>query len=251
MKKSILIFAVIFIIFSGCKEEIEDNTGTVIGTINTDLDLNWDQIRAKEMPAGNLVTDAIYWYLKENGKNVDVSFFNGGSIRVDTLLHKNGIIPAGEITDSTIWQELLPFNNEIIIATLTGTQLKEILERSVSVLPDWKGWFLQVSKEGKIEVDISQTAQTVTGLTYEEEIETPGERIISFKINGVEINDEETYRASFHAWLGDGGDSYVTLRKLPDDKKEKTGIIDAKAVEEYIKAKSSVTPVVEERIVIN
>jgi 2',3'-cyclic-nucleotide 2'-phosphodiesterase (5'-nucleotidase family) len=61
---------------------------------------------------------------------------NGGGIRSD--------LPKGEVTFNDLLS-VFPFNNTACIATLTGQQLLDVLEFSVSILPYEDGSFMQVS----------------------------------------------------------------------------------------------------------
>lgn len=97
-------------------------------------------IRCQEVPIGNLCADAFRITL-----NTDVALVNGGGIRAG--------LPAGEITYNNLLS-VFPFNNTACSATMTGRQLLDALELSVSYLPDEDGSFMQVSGM-KFEVDVS------------------------------------------------------------------------------------------------
>lgn len=68
--------------------------------------------------------------------NADIAFINGGAIRAS--------LPKGEISYANIFN-VMPFDNSIIIITLTGQQIKEALEHSVSQLPEDFSGLLHVS----------------------------------------------------------------------------------------------------------
>ena len=95
-------------------------------------------VRHRETNIGNFCTDAFREVL-----NVDVALINGGGIRAD--------LPQGEITYNHLLS-VFPFNNKACTATMTGQQLVDALEFSVSFLPLEDGSFMQVSGV-KFEVD--------------------------------------------------------------------------------------------------
>ena len=97
-------------------------------------------VRSEETNIGNFCTDAFRRVL-----DVDVSLLNGGGIRSD--------IPKGDVTYNHLLS-LFPFNNTVCTAYMTGQQLVDILELSVSWLPEEDGSFMQVSGV-KFEVDTS------------------------------------------------------------------------------------------------
>lgn len=114
----------------------------VIGTAEVHLTISDASgnrlVRKQETNIGNLCADAFRTIL-----NVDVAMINGGGIRSD--------IPEGDITYNHLLA-VFPFNNTACTATLTGQQLVDALEFSVSFLPVEDGSFMQVSGV-KFEVD--------------------------------------------------------------------------------------------------
>ena len=124
------------------KEEVLKNGERVIG-INEQLlspdDASGNRlVRHRETNIGNFCADAFREVL-----NVDVAMINGGGIRAD--------LPKGNVTYNDLLS-VFPFNNKACTATLTGQQLVDALEFSVSYLPEEDGSFMQVSGV-KFEVD--------------------------------------------------------------------------------------------------
>ena len=95
-------------------------------------------VRNRETNIGNFCADAFREVLK-----TDVAMINGGGIRAD--------LPQGDVTYNHL-VSVFPFNNTACTATLTGQQLWDALEFSVSSLPGEDGSFMQVSGV-KFEVD--------------------------------------------------------------------------------------------------
>ena len=76
-----------------------------------------------ESELGNVVTDMVLFkakqYSKDLNKNVDFCMLNNGGLR--------GTLPKGEINLGKIF-ELMPFENEIAIVTLTGAKTKQLFD---------------------------------------------------------------------------------------------------------------------------
>ena len=105
----------------------------VLTVLEKALDCRGETLRTKEAVAGNLITDIIRKHFK-----TDIVFLNSGGIRGER------IIPSGNITTEDI-DLMLPFENQVSILSLKGSEIKQILEQSVSFLPLKYGGFLQVS----------------------------------------------------------------------------------------------------------
>lgn len=231
--------------FASCRKKPPVPSSPVLGTCTVDLDANLNVVRNQEALIGNLITDAVYYDLKNKGKNVDAALVNGGNIRFSASQRPDGIYKAGSITNKMV-DEMLPFGDASVIVTLNGIQLKEVLERSCAQLPLSMGPFMQVSKELKVNIDITKQSQVLN--IEETAITTAGQRVTSISINGINIDSISEYRIIFPSYIADGFDGYVTLLNLPSNKKENLVENQALAVKEYISIHSPVTPVQESRI---
>ena len=69
---------------------------------------------------GNFVADSLRWRF-----GTDIALVNGGTLRGDR------IFPAGAVSEKLL-TELLPFANTVDIVTLTGAQLRRVMELSAS-----------------------------------------------------------------------------------------------------------------------
>lgn len=75
--------------------------------------------KAPESALNNLLADALLVQAgKKYGRAIDVSHLNYGGIR-------NGL-PAGAVTTGNVF-EVMPFDNQLVVLTLTGTQLMQFL----------------------------------------------------------------------------------------------------------------------------
>lgn len=246
-KCAIFFYFILILCFqSCCKETIEDPVA--LGEIKVDLDASKNELRTKETLIGNMVCDAIKADAERKGRSVNFSIMNGGGIRFNPESRPSGIYPAGLFTTEMI-DEMLPFGNTNVVVKVTGKELKNIFERSVAQLPMATGPFLQVSKELKIVIDTTKTAQVINELVEPHVIVTNGNRIVSIKINNVEYDSLVTYTLVTSDFIANGNDGYVTFRNISADKKENFDEDQSGAVKEYIIINTPLTPTIEGRII--
>ena len=91
----------------------------VIGTSPVELDGVWEHIRIGQTNLGNVITDA---YLLATG--ADIAFENAGGIRAS--------IAAGTVTYGDVIN-VSPYGNYVVTKKLTGAQIKEMLESSLTI----------------------------------------------------------------------------------------------------------------------
>lgn len=244
-KKIIFIFMISTALLESCRKDEQPPSATPLGTITVDLNANNYAVRKKEALIGNLICDAVKKDIENKGKTVDFVFVNAGSIRFSAANRPSGIYKAGVFTSEMI-DEMMPFGDATVIVKLTGAQLKEVLERSVSQYPLAKGLFLQMSKEINISIDTLQPAQIINidGTA----IVSPGSRIQSIKIKSVNYDPAAMYAAAFPDFIAEGNDGYVTLKNIAASMKDNLVENQSNGVKEYIIVNTPVTPVIEGRI---
>lgn len=101
------------------KAENETALNRVIGTSPVELDGVWEHIRIGQTNLGNVITDA---YLLATG--ADIAFENAGGIRAS--------IAAGTVTYGDVIN-VSPYGNYVVTKKLTGAQIKEMLESSLTI----------------------------------------------------------------------------------------------------------------------
>lgn len=120
-------------------QQIKDTVGSqgnfVIGRSEVDLTI-YDSdgnrtVRKQETNIGDFCADAFRSFT-----NADIALINGGGIRSD--------IKCGDILFNDLYN-VMPFGDMAATGTLTGAQLLDVLEFSVSALPAEAGVFMQVS----------------------------------------------------------------------------------------------------------
>ncbi len=226
---------------------MDEKLSTPIGESLVDLDARKKAVRAGESNLGDFIADAFLWKFKG-----DVAVTNGGGIRGDK------IYPKGEISYKTLTQ-IHPFGNTVVIAELTGEELRKVLEISASALIgpndnyDGKkrtptGGFLQVAGL-KVTYDLTKPP---TIIDNNGNVEKWGERVVKVEVlkNGKwqPLDPKATYKVITNSWTGHGGDKYYIFKKkgvydttMP--------IVDVMA--EYIKyLGGKISPKVEGRITI-
>lgn len=167
------------------ENEQKEALSVKVGETETYLEGSREKVRFGETNLGNLITDAM---LNETG--ADVALTNGGGIRSS--------IDKGDITKGDI-VNVLPFGNFIVTKKLTGAQIKEVLEFGVENYGVSFGGFPHVG-----------------GMKYVVDPEQPvGQRIVSLKVNGKDIDMNKTYTVATNDFTAAGGDGYPVFDKLP------------------------------------
>lgn len=168
-------------------------------------------VRSQETNLGDLCADA-YRAMGET----DIAFVNGGGVR-DT-------IPAGDVTYGQIIK-VHPFGNALCTVEVTGQEILDALEMSVSSLPGESGGFLHVSGL-KFTVDMNVDS-TVVKDEKKLFVEVAGERRVKdvqvLQPDGTyaPIDPEKTYTLACHNYLlkdmGDGYTMFTDNKFLSED----------------------------------
>lgn len=117
------------------KMKVELSGQKVVGYLDKDLDI-YDMngkrlVRVQQTEIGEFIADAFRVFT-----GADLALINGGGIRAG--------FKRGDVTINDILA-VMPFGNFACTATMTGQQLLDVMEFSVSMLPYESGAFLQVS----------------------------------------------------------------------------------------------------------
>jgi 2',3'-cyclic-nucleotide 2'-phosphodiesterase (5'-nucleotidase family) len=114
----------------------------------------------------------------------DIALMNGGGIRAS--------LDAGDITCAEV-NSVLPFENYLFAANVSGQAIWDALEISVASYPAESGGFLQVS-----------------GLIFTFDPNRPaGDRIVSVLIGGERLQPDRTYTVATNDYLAAGGNGYT------------------------------------------
>lgn len=177
------------------KAENETALNRVIGTSPVELDGVWEHIRIGQTNLGNVITDA---YLLATG--ADIAFENAGGIRAS--------IAAGTVTYGDVIN-VSPYGNYVVTKKLTGAQIKEMLESSLTIQKncivandsgEWDAW-----------PNDSGSYLQVGGITVRFDPAQPaGARVLSVQKDGQELDDTKEYTVAVNNYLA-GSDSYPQL----------------------------------------
>src|SRR5262249_47431222 len=153
-----------------------------------------------------------------------IAVTNPGGIRTDITRKEDGAVTYADLFASQ------PFRNQLVTLTLTGAQIKDMLEQQW--LDPKRPRILQVSK----------------GFGYAWDASRPyGERVAvgQMTLNGVRIEPAQTYRVTVNSYLALGGDGFTVLK---DGSAKQFGIYDDEALFGYFQANSPVAPPALDRI---
>ena len=165
------------------KEEVNSQGNFVIGRSEVDLSIKDADgsriVRIRETNIGDFCADALRSFT-----DADIALVNGGGIRAD--------IKRGDILFNDLYN-VMPFGDMIATGTLSGEQLLDVLEFSVSALPNEAGTFMQISG---LRFELNPNIPSAVVKDVETGIFLPigeGER----RISNVEILDKQSgeYRA--------------------------------------------------------
>lgn len=212
-------------------QEIEaenaEKLGEVVAESQVDLYINDPEtgkriIRNRETNIGDLVSDAYRWYT-----GADVAISNGGGMRADI---RKGSVTFGDIIS------VLPFNNSLAVAQVTGQQIIDILEFGARYNPEENGGFMHTSG---VTYEIHRYIDSSVKINSEGQfVSVDGEyRVKNVKINGEDIVPDRIYTlAGYDYHLVSGGDgisgiidkSQVTMEQI---------ILDNQCLIKYIEEK--------------
>lgn len=132
---------------------------------------------------GNLMADIVMLQAgpvikRKSGRNIDLVLLNHGGIRSE--------LPKGGINARSAYK-LMPFENEIVVAELTGKQINQMLR------------YLEKAK----------TAHPVSGIEIKAD---KNYKIFDAKIQGEKIDENKTYLVATSDYLLNGGDNMAFFK---------------------------------------
>lgn len=194
----------------------------IVGSITADIKRagNMD-----ESALGDVIADAqLAATIAPDAGGAVIAMTNPGGIRTDLLYAQ---ISGGELPGQVTYAEAFavqPFSNSLVTLTLTGAQLKAVLEQQATAGSDGSGRMLQISYS----------------LTYTWSLSAPvGSKVSDMKLNGVPIDPNASYRVTVNNFLAGGGDGFTAFLAGTD---LLTGMIDLDSFVEYLTANSPVAP---------
>jgi 5'-nucleotidase len=180
---------------------------------------------AGESALGDIIADAqLAASSSEANGGAVIAFTNPGGIRTDIAKKADGAVSYADAFASQ------PFRNQLVTLTLTGMQIKDMLEQQW--LDPKRPRILQVSK----------------GFSYAWDNAKPyGERVIAdrMSLNGQRIDPAASYRVTVNNYLAVGGDGFGVLK---EGTALRFGVYDVDALYAYFQSNSPIAPTTADRI---
>lgn len=208
----------------------------VIGSITADITRTRNS--AGESPLGDVIADAQLQATAPAAKGgAVVAFMNSGGIRANFSYASSS---AGEGDGNVTYGEsftVQPFGNSLIVKTLTGQQIYDLLEQQWAVGQYADGYrTLQVSNGFSYKHTFQPNASPLGG-----QYVCDG----SVMLNGVAIDKAANYRVTMNSFLASGGDNFSVFNLGTD---QLGGDVDLDAMEAYFVSHSPVAPGAQDRI---
>ncbi|MGI8309514.1 bifunctional metallophosphatase/5'-nucleotidase [Saccharopolyspora hattusasensis] len=199
-----------------------------VGTIGADIVKTTTP--SGESPLGNLIADAQLAATRSAG--AQIALMNPGGVRADLTYASspaeegNGVVTYGEA------YTVQPFANIMQTITLSGAQLKAVLEQQWLPKPD-----------GSVQARMLQPSSTLH-YTWSESAPI-GSKISGITIDGQAVQPDATYRVSVNNFLAAGGDGFSALTGGTE---LTGGPIDLDAFNEYLSANPGIAPPATDRL---
>lgn len=178
------------------------------------------QNAAGESALGDVIADSQLAATRapEKGGAV-IAFMNPGGIRADLPVSPN---PGRTVTYGDVFA-VQPFGNTLTVITLTGAQIKAVLEQQFDNPSPGGNRILQVSQGFAYTWDASQPK---------------GSKVSNITLNGQPLDPAASYRVTVNSFLADGGDNFSVFAQGTN---RLGGDLDLDAFQNYLKA-NTVTP---------
>jgi 5'-nucleotidase len=151
-----------------------------------------------ESPAANLIADAQLAATSAPDRGgAQISFINATGVRTDLVPNERGEVTYGQIF------AIQPFGNNLVVKTLTGAQLKAVLEQQFEV------------DNGVTKVNSLLVPSANFSFRYE--LDRPeGQRITAMAIGAKPVDPQTRYRVTVNNFLASGGDGFSVLAQGTD-----------------------------------
>jgi 5'-nucleotidase len=187
--------------------------GTITATLSRVPNLTGESV------LGDVVADAqLAATRSEKNGGAALAFTNPGGVRTDIAMKDGGAVSYADVFAAQ------PFRNKLVTLTLTGAQIKEMLEQQ------WRDparpRILQVSRGFSYSWDAAKL--------YGEHVDAA-----SMKLSGAAIDPAKNYRVTVNDYLALGGDGFTALK---DGVTKQYGVYDDEALFAFFGANTPITP---------
>ncbi|GHG45319.1 hypothetical protein GCM10011331_04680 [Flavimobilis marinus] len=203
--------------------------GTITGDITRARTEGTSDDRASESTLGGLVANS----LRDSAPGADIGVVNPGGLRADLLFAKDSSNPLENADGIVTYAEanaVLPFLNNVWTTSLSGTQLKTLLEQQWQTNPDGS-----IPSRPYLQLGLSDNVR------YTFDASRPaGDRITSITVDGTLVTADDSFRIGTFSFLATGGDNFrvFTDGSNPTD----TGLVDREAWISYLEDNPNITP---------
>jgi 5'-nucleotidase / UDP-sugar diphosphatase len=196
--------------------------GNVVGYTSVYLNGARGSVRTEETNLGNLAADAQLVYAQSIDPSTSISIKNGGGIRgpigaciippgstdasarvCNPPTGTPGLTEPGSVSQLDL-EIAFRFNNALSLVTVTGEQLKALMEQAVSVVENVGGPFPQIAGMTLTFDPTQAVGSRVVGLSANDASGSS----ISVVENGAVVAAAQTFRVVTLSFLAEGGDDY-------------------------------------------
>lgn len=167
----------------------------------------WDVMDVTHSRYAKVATRAVAQYAaKVSGKPVDAGLLNNGGFRTHT------IYPPGPVTNLEV-SAIHPFRNHVVLVTLTGQQLHDVLEHACGQAQNAHHGANSTLWGMEMRCDLSRpAAQYQYADLRPVAIAKPGERAQDIRVGGKPLDLKQKYTIATLDYLARGGSSYLPLQ---------------------------------------
>ncbi|MCU1479228.1 MAG: multifunctional nuclease/2,3-cyclic-nucleotide [Subtercola sp.] len=193
-------------------------TGTITADFNRAHQSDGSENRGGESTLGNFVADVQLWATEDAG--AEVAFMNPGGLRTDLTYAASG---SGDTDGAVSFKEaasVQPFANTLVTTTLTGAQIKQVLEEQ---------WQPAAAARPFLKLGVSKS------LVYSyDPTAAAGAHVTSILLNGHPLSADQSVKVVVNSFLASGGDNFLTL--ADGTGAADTGKIDLQSMVDYFAA---------------
>jgi 5'-nucleotidase len=198
--------------------------GEITADVNRAVQTNGSENRGGESTLGNFVADVQLAATKDAG--AQLALMNPGGLRTDLKFASSG---AGDPDGNVTYKEaasVQPFANTLVTMTLTGAQLKSVLEEQ---------WQPAAASRPFLKLGVSKSLK----YTYDPGA-AAGDHIDAIYVDGSLVAPADSFKVVVNSFLASGGDNFATLASgsAPAD----SGKIDLQSMVDYFTANPVVSP---------
>ncbi|MCU1409230.1 MAG: hypothetical protein JWM23_1310 [Microbacteriaceae bacterium] len=198
--------------------------GTISADFNRARQAAGTENRGGESTLGNFVADVQQWSTRDKG--TEIAFMNPGGLRADLKFASTGPDdPDGNLTYKEA-AGVQPFANTLVTMTLTGAQVKQVLEEQ---------WQPTGASRPFLKLGVSK------GFSYTyDPTAAAGSHITHMFLNGAEVQPGDSHSVVVNSFLASGGDNFQALAS--GTSRADSGKVDLQSMVDYFATNATATP---------